>query len=328
MYAIMLARAFTGRDLVMKVGGGWHGGQPWGLVGMGFSPRDGYAHADSAGLPDGLLQQVVLTRFNDAGMLEDHFRQHGDRIACFITELMPGSGGGMPATPEYVQTARALADRYGAVLIFDEVITGFRHRAGDTARFYGARADLSTFGKAIGGGMPLAAVAGRADILRLAGREGGSRVKFSGGTYSGHPAAMLAGRAMMSYLAENEATIYPRLARLGDRARACVQDAFAAIDLPVVTTGRSNGVLPASSLVQVHFPYERDREVRSPDDAHDPSVCDTVLHGPVLQLSLLLENVHVVHGVGSISAAHTEADVDALGAAYARVAERLGPELG
>jgi glutamate-1-semialdehyde 2,1-aminomutase len=185
MYAIMLARAFTGRGLVMKMGGGWHGAQPWGLKGVHFhAGGDGFRRVETAGLPSALTDEVVVTRFNDPDVLRDHFAQHGDRLACLIVEPFLGAGGFILATPEYLQTARELTQRYGVTLIFDEVISGFRFRAGDVGTLYGVRPDLAIFGKIIGGGMPVAAVAGRADIMGLAGRE----VKFSGGTYSAHPA--------------------------------------------------------------------------------------------------------------------------------------------
>ena len=170
MYAIMLARTFTGRSLVMKVGGGWHGAQPWGMVGVGYRAGDGFVHADSAGLPPAILEQTVVTRFNDPQILADHFSTYGDRLACFIVEPYIGAGGGIPAQRAYLQLARSLSEKHGVVLILDEVISGFRFRAGDLGHLYGVRPDLATFGKIIGGGMPMTAVAGRADILRLAAR--------------------------------------------------------------------------------------------------------------------------------------------------------------
>jgi len=229
MYAILLARAFTGRDLVMKVGGGWHGAQPWGLKGVGFrtDKENGFQHVDTAGLPAAVTNEVIVTRFNDPAMLRDHFRQYGSQLACFIVEPFIGAGGFMPATREYMQTARGLTQQHGAVFILDEVISGFRFRAGDAGALYGVRPELATFGKAIGGGMPLAAVAGRADIMGLVGRDGGAKVKFSGGTYSAHPASLLAGKSLMSYLVAHEDEIYPRLAELGDRTRQTVEAAFA-----------------------------------------------------------------------------------------------------
>jgi glutamate-1-semialdehyde 2,1-aminomutase len=329
MYAILLARTFTERDLVMKVGGGWHGAQPWGLKGVRFSAKNGkgFQKVDTAGLPPALTEEVVVTRFNDPQMLRDHFRQYGDELACFIVEPFIGAGGYLPATREYLQTAQELAQQHGALLILDEVISGFRFRAGDAGTFYGIRPDLATFGKVMGGGMPVAAVGGRADVMALVGREGGGRVQFSGGTYSAHPASLLAARAMMAYLADHQDEVYPYLQSLGARTRQTVEQAFAAQGVHACCTGKGNDALPESSLAMVLFPYDEECRLLRPDDTRNPAVCDTVLTERVLKLALLLEDVHVMHGLGSVTTAHTEADIERLGAACGRVARRLKQSL-
>lgn len=325
MYAIMLARAFTGRNLVMKVGGGWHGAQPWGLKGVGFHAQngDGFQHVDSEGFPPALTDEIVVTSFNDPDMLRGHFRQYGDQLACFIIEPFIAAGGVMPATREYLQTARELTHQYGVVLILDEVVSGFRFHAGDAGALYGLQPELATFGKAIGGGMPLSAVAGRADIMGLVGREEGSRVKFSGGTYSAHPASLLAAKTLMSYLVAHEAEIYPRLADLGEKTRQTMEAAFAQEGIYARCTGYGNDVLAGSSLAMLHFPYQDDVKLDKPEDVSDPSVCDVTLRKDVLQLALLLEDVHIVNAHGAVTTAHTEADIVLLGEACRRVARRV-----
>jgi glutamate-1-semialdehyde 2,1-aminomutase len=325
MYAILLSRAFTGRDVVMKVGGGWHGAQPWGLKGVGFEVQTGvgFQHVDTEGLPSTVTDAVVVTGFNDPDMLSDHLRQYGDRLACFIVEPFIGAGGIIPATREYLQTARELTHQYGTVFILDEVIAGFRFRAGDAGALYGVQPDLATFGKIIGGGMPVAAVAGRADIMSLVGSAGGHRVKFSGGTYSAHPASLLAAKTLMTYLIAHEEDIYPRLAELGEKTRQTIEAAFAEEGIPVRCTGDGSEALPGSSMFMAHFPYEDDAQLSRPEDVADPSVCDVTLTREVLQLALLLEDVYVVHGHGAVATAHTEADIDLLGRACHKVARRL-----
>lgn len=327
MYAILLARAFTERDLVMKVGGGWHGAQPWGLKGISFHARNGFQRVETHGLPPALTDEVVVTGFNDPDMLHDHFRQYGDRLACFIVEPFIGAGGLMPATCEYLQTARELTHQYGVVLILDEVISGFRFRAGNVGALYGVQPDLATFGKAIGGGMPVSAVAGRPDIMALVGREGGSKVKFSGGTYSAHPASLLAAKTSMTYLVAHEAEVYPRLAELGEKTRRVMEAAFVHEGIYARCAGCGNEVLPGSSMAMLRFPYEDDARLDRPEDVFNPAVCDVTLGGEVLQLALLLEDVHVVHGHGAVSTAHTEADIGLLGQACRRVARRFKAHL-
>lgn len=325
MYAVLLARAFTGREAVMKVGGGWHGAQPWSLKGVRFGDDEepGFDHVDSEGLPRSVTDSIIVTRFNDPQRLVDHFRGYGNKVACFLVEPFVGVGGFLPATREYIETARDLTEHYGALLVFDEVISGFRFRAGDAGAFYGVRPDLATFAKVMGGGMPVAAVCGRADVMALAGREGGSKVRFSGGTYSAHPASLLAAKTMLEYLVLHEAEIYLRLSELGELTRRTVKAAFESEGIHVHCTGQGNEALPPSSLAMVLFPHETGWAFQTPEDVHDPAVCDPILGGEALQLALLLEDVHVVHGLGSVSAAHTEEDIQLLGEACRRAARRF-----
>jgi glutamate-1-semialdehyde 2,1-aminomutase len=325
MCAIMLARAFTGRDLVLKVGGGWHGSQPWGLKGVGFQTGepDGFDHLESEGLPAGIDHEVILTRFNDPESLEQQFRQYGDRVACFIVEPFVGAGGIIAGQPEYLRTARQLTRKYGALLIFDEVIAGFRFRAGDVGRLYGITPDLATFGKIIGGGMPVAAVAGRADVLDLTGRAGGGRVGFSGGTYSAHPASMLAAKTLLNYLVAREDEVYARLAALGERMRAVLETAFTEEGIPARCTGYPNAAIPGSSLGMVHFPHRVDIPLDSPSVVLNPNLCDVALNHAVLPPLLLLQGVNIVHGHGAVSSAHTESDLEFLAQACRQAARRV-----
>jgi glutamate-1-semialdehyde 2,1-aminomutase len=327
MYATILSRAFTGREMVMKVGGGWHGAQPWGLVGVDFHSEDTrvFSHTESRGLPSAVAEQVIVTRFNDAEMLETQFHRHGRRIACFIFEPFMGSGGCLPASREFLEAARRLTGEHGALLIFDEVISGFRFCAGSTTRLFGVQPDLATFAKIMGGGMPVAAVAGRAEVMDLAGRGGG--VKFSGGTYSCHPASMLASATMMTHLVAAEEEIYPRLARLGERARRTVEEAFRLEGIRASCTGDGNDALPGSSMAAVHFPYGEGSSCRSPEQTRNPDVCDVELSDTVLQLALLLEDVFVMHGLGSVSTAHTEDDIARFGDACRKAARRIAAHL-
>jgi len=328
MYAILLARAFTGRERVLKVGGGWHGAHPWGLVGVHMGAGEPPWGVESAGLPPAVTGEVVVTGYNDPDALRRAFLEHGDRLACFIVEPFIGAGGFILATPEYLRTARELADRYGVVLIFDEVISGFRFRAGDLGALYGIRPDLATFAKIIGGGMPLAAVVGREAIMRLCGRAGGRGVAFSGGTYSAHPAALLAARAMLTHLVAHEAEIYPAIGRLGAALRQAIEEAFAAEGIgPVRCTGEGNAAVEHSSVAIPHFLYWDDGALLRPEDVNDPARCDVHLRDQALQLALLLEDVHVVHGAGTASAAHTLADIARLGEACRRAARRIKPYL-
>ena len=319
LYAVMLSMAKTGRDHVMKVGGGWHGAHPYGLKGVHF--RGGFDQAESGGIPADVLDRIVVTRFNDPQRLTEDFERWGNRIACFTVEPVVGAGGLIPATKEYLETARELTKRHGVVLILDEVVTGFRFRAGDAGTLYGVRPDLTILGKVIGGGMPVAAVAGRAEILELASKSAG-RVAFSGGTYSAHPASLIAAKAMLSHLIENEREIYPRLAELGATMRRTIESAFGEEGILARCTG-DDEALGGSSLAFVHFPYGVDTIVDSPDVAMNPAMCDTRLSSQVLEVSLLLDDVQMIHGHGAVSTVHTGKDLERLGEACRLTARRL-----
>ena len=328
MYAILLARAYTGRTLVMKVGGGWHGAQPWALKGIGYRGSDGgFQGVESAGVPTAVTDKVVVSGFNDPDALRAHFRQLGDRLSCFIVEPFLGAGGFAPASREYLQLARELTERHGALLVFDEVIAGFRFRAGSLGALYGLQPDLATFGKIIGGGMPVSAVAGRRDILRLASRAASQRVSFSGGTFSAHPAALLAAKTILTYLAEHEAEVYPRLAQRGEQARQALTSAFQEAGIPVTCTGHGPGLLPGSSMFMLHFPYDQSIPLDRPQDWLNPALCDIEMSQRVLPLALLLEGVFLLHSHGAVSAAHTDSDIEYLSAACRRAVRRIKPFL-
>jgi glutamate-1-semialdehyde 2,1-aminomutase len=324
MYAVLLAKGFTGRDLVVKIGGGWHGAQPWGLKGVDYNqPSHNFQHIDSEGISQALAENIMVIPYNDCSRLEEVFKRNGDSIACFIVEPFIGAGGFIPATPEYLQTARNLTEEYGALLIFDEIISGFRFRAGSAARYYDVIPDLSTLGKICGGGMPVSAVGGRKDVMDLCGKETGIKVRFFGGTYSGHPASMLASKLIMEYLIEREQEVYPKINRLGAMMREAAISAFREEGLYACCTGGPNEVLPGSSLGMLFFPAGEHTEIKTPEDTRDPDVCDLTLSNQIVHLALLLENVHVVHGLGSVSAAHTENDINNLQTACRAAARRI-----
>lgn len=312
MYAIMLARAFTGRERVMKVGGGWHGGQPFALKGVS-TWEQGLKRLESAGLPPNTDAGIIITRFNDAEDLEGQFEEHGEKVACLILELMVGSGGLIVADKAYVQAAVRLCQEHGALLIIDEVVTGFRFRATGLHVLFDVHPDLCIFGKCIGGGMPVSAVAGREEIMALAapGAPPGRAVKFDGGTFSAHPACMAAGIAILRHLIEHEEEIYPRVGRLAARVRKEIPEIFRRFGFNVRCTGEATPVMGHSPFVGVHFVVDEDARVLSPDEAWNPEVCDVMLREKIFRLAMLEQGFNIFHGYGSVTAAHTEADIQA-----------------
>ena len=322
MYAVLLSRTFTGRDKIMKVGGGWHGGHPRGFKGVSYG-REGYQGVETEGLPQVFPQEVVVTSYNDANALEDAFRKHGDEVACFIVEPFIGAGGFVAASPEYLRLARELTERHGALLVLDEIISGFRFRAGNLGALYGIQPDLMTLGKVVGGGMPVAAVAGRADVMGLCGRWGGRRVRFDGGTYSGHALSMLAGRTLVEHLAAHEDEIYPRIQAMGERLRAAVQRAYDDEGVLVQVLGGPSEVMPGSSMILLNFLHQAGVSRDLPDELNNPQNSDGVLREREVKVAYLLEDVFVLHGGGAVSAAHTEEDLALMEEASRKVARRL-----
>jgi glutamate-1-semialdehyde 2,1-aminomutase len=308
-YATVLARAFTGRDKVVKISGGWHGSQPYGLKGV--TPHaNRMQRMESEGLSTSTPGEILLTRFNDIENLEQLFRHQGDQIACVLLEPILGAAGGLVATREFYRAVRERTEAHGALMLADEIITGFRFRAGDLSSLYGVRPDLVILGKAFGGGMPVAAVAGRRDVLRLASREV-DRVKFEGGTYSSHELSLVAARATLDHLTAHEAEFYPATFRLGQVARDRVARAAHAAGVEVRVCGHDPAVLPGSSMVLVH-PVRNDAGI--PDGP--PSCPETLLEARpagvdpgLLKSMLLLRDVSSRNGLGMVSSAHAERDL-------------------
>jgi len=321
MYSVMLAEGFTGRDLVLKVGGGWHGASPYLLKGVKFKPGAGFEGDRPAGVLEDILKRTLITGFNDGEALERVLKAKGDRIACFILEPFLGVGGFLPASREYLALARELTRRHGIVLVFDEVISGFRFAPTGVQTLYGIRPDLSVFGKIIGGGHAVAAVVGRRDIMEgcETGRGLRGRVPFDGGTFSAHSEYMKAGLVMLRHLVRNAGTVYPRLERSGRTLRTGVVAAFAAEGVPAVSTGAGNDAVPGSSMVMVHFPVDGARAA-SPGELHDGRRFHIRLREEALKLALLVHGVNVVHGGGAVSTAHGPADLARTIEAYGEAA--------
>jgi len=196
MSALRVARGFTGRDLTIKFEGCYHGHVDSLLVKAG-SGMATLAISDTVGVPKAIANTTVVLPYNNPEAVEEAFRNYPDQIAAIIIEPVVGNMGCVPPLPGYLETLRALCDKYGALFIFDEVMTGFRLAYGGAQELYKIRPDLSTFGKVIGGGLPIAAYGGRKDIMSKVAPVGPI---YQAGTLSGNPLAVAAGTAMLKYL--------------------------------------------------------------------------------------------------------------------------------
>jgi glutamate-1-semialdehyde 2,1-aminomutase len=225
MSAIRLARAFTGRKFVVKFEGCYHGHSDGLLVKAG-SGVSTFGIPGSAGVPDEIAHLTLALPYNDAQAVEVAFAAHPHEIACVIVEPVVGNAGCIPPAPGYLDALREITNREGALLIFDEVMTGFRVALGGAQELYSITPDLTTLGKILGGGLPCAAFGGRADIMDLLAPLG---QVYQAGTLSGNPLAMSAGLATLSHLLDHRDKVYPLLDSLSEAVvRGVAAEAFRA----------------------------------------------------------------------------------------------------
>ena len=226
MSAIRLARGFTGRDVIVKFAGCYHGHVDSLLVQAGSSATT-LGVPNSPGVPRGTTADTLSLRYNDVEGLAEAFRAHGDRIAGVILEPVVGNMGLVVPRPEFLGELRRLTEHHGAVLIYDEVMTGFRLAHGGAQQLFGQRPDLTILGKIVGGGLPVGAYGGRADIMAKVMPAG---PVFQAGTLSGNPLAMAAGLATLQELRDHPP--YERLEQLGRRLADGLHEAAAAAGVP------------------------------------------------------------------------------------------------
>jgi glutamate-1-semialdehyde 2,1-aminomutase len=317
--ALRIARAATGRTKVAKFEGGWHGWHDF-LLQSFYATHGPVEHPrtvpDSLGIPGAIADHVVTLPFNhDAAF--DRIREEADDLACVIVEGLQGSAGALVGREDFMTRLRALCTELGILLILDEVITGFRLGAGGAAARYGIEPDLTTLGKAIGGGMPVAAVAGAPALFDLmhAGAAGGGSHESTGasgakevvlgGTFSANPLGMAAGHAQLEVLLR-DGSGYETLDRLGERMRSGLRGVIADLGIDAHVTGEG-------SIWGTNFTAAEPDSRRAQLDANK-AVAN------VASSYLLTEGVLVsapLH-LGFLSTAHTEQDVDRVVEAHRR----------
>jgi glutamate-1-semialdehyde 2,1-aminomutase len=221
MSALRLARAATGRDRFVKFEGCYHGHADPFLIAAGSGAAT-IGVPSSPGVPAAVIADTLLAPYNDLAAAEELFAREGDAIAAVIVEPIAGNMNLVPPVPGFLQGLRALCDRHGAILIFDEVMTGFRVSWGGAQVVLDVRPDLTTLGKVIGGGLPLAAYAGRRDLMSRIAPAG---PVYQAGTLSGNPLAVAAGRAALAELGRDEPCPYEALEATGARLQKGIETA-------------------------------------------------------------------------------------------------------
>ena len=314
MYAVRLARAFTGKKTILKMAGGWHGANPDLSVGIKMP----YEKEESLGLLPELERYTKVIPFNDLPASLEVIHQNRTDLAGIILEPVIGEGGFIPATIDYLKMLRSETERLGALLIFDEVISGFRVALGGAQERLGILPDLTTLGKIIGGGFPAGAYAGKREILETTSPE--RKIKkwemtlIGGGTFSSHPFTAAAGLAMLTYLKDYEEEVYPLLEAKGKKVREGVQKAFNSEGVDAIVTG-------IGSLFQIHFPLQKGVILDSPHSIH--RLTDIDKREVEFRIRMLSKGVHVMHGGGSLSIAHSEGDIERIIEATREVAREM-----
>ena len=297
-YSVRLARAATGKKTVAKIEGGWHGYGP-GLVRSVNAPFDAPEGAGMSG-----EENTVSLPYND---LEGSLKvlRGVESLACVVAEPLLGGGGGIPAEPDYLKGLQEFAQKRGALFVLDEIVTGFRLRYGCAYQPMGLSPDIVTLGKIIGGGMPVGAMCGTGEVMKLADARSCPRKKrayVGGGTFSANPASMVCGYETLSELKGRHAA----LNRLGGAARKKLASAFSG---EAAVTG-------AGSLFAVHF---GEGPVKS---AADAAACDQNLQKRYHFEMIAKDGIFCLPGkMGSFSAAHSDADAKRLASASERFAQ-------
>ena len=242
MSAIRVARGYTGRDKIVKFRGCYHGHSDGLLVKAGSGALT-QAVPDSLGVPADYTKNTLVAEYNDIGSVKQLFEQYGKEIATVVVEPVAANMGVVPPKQGFLEDLREITQQYGALLIFDEVITGFRLSLGGAQEYYGITPDLTTLGKIIGGGMPMAAYGGRREIMEKVAPLGGV---YQAGTLSGNPIATTAGITTLRILKENADHIYPQIADVTRQLADAARDTF----------GDSVQVNQVGSLMSVFFTKE------------------------------------------------------------------------
>jgi glutamate-1-semialdehyde 2,1-aminomutase len=295
--AVRLARAYTKRDLVGKFEGNWHGGYDAVHVAV-RAPLD---RRQSGGLTDGQLKDTVILPYNDIEGVMRAIKGKESQVAGIILEPVMGAGGFVAADKEFLRDLRELCTRNGILLIFDEIVTGFRLGPGGAQEHYGVLPDVTCLGKIVGGGLPIGAVVGRREIMERMDHTKYAQEEFAfqGGTFAANPLSMAAGYATLKCL--EDGSIYKKLDRLGEKARENLKGLFEAAGIDVQ-------VLGLKSMFSCHFTKKEIRNIH--DTFTSNSDLSTDYHAHLLGRGIFTYAPYRIHGV--LSAAHEDDDVDVL----------------
>lgn len=302
LHAIRMARAYTGRDLILRFEGAYHGhldmvslsNKLGGLTGDDrFRSPDLHPIPDCPGIPKAIQDLCLVASFNDIGGLEAIFSEYGNRIACVIMEPFQRF---IEPDPGFLAAVRRVTSKYGALLVFDEVVTGFRFGLGGAQEYYGVRPDLTVLGKIIGAGYPNGAIGGPSTIMKALFGKDIKHPVYLAGTFAGHAVASAGGAATLEVLARQDS--YTRLFELGERARAGLRAAIEKNGTPA----RVYGVGPLFHIAFTDVVVHNARDNLAEDKTMRKLAWD----------GLLNHGVHISGGRGFVSLQHSTKTVDEL----------------
>jgi glutamate-1-semialdehyde 2,1-aminomutase len=284
-HALRLARAATGRTKIVKFQGGYHGWHDYVAMNVqSTSNAIGTYDPISAGMLEDAARHTLVLPYNDADAVESCLKAHANEIAAIIVEPIAHNMGSVIATSAFLNDLRRLTEEHGTILIFDEVITGFRHALGGYQSIAGVTPDLATFGKAASSGYPVGILAGRRDLMERVGRTGEGSV-FMGGTFNGTPSSLAAMLATIETLSEPGA--YTRLFELGDYMRRGLDMIVNRLGLPAQSAGFGSVWL----LYFFDGPYSQYRDLLRNDDAADLAFRQALIENRIIGQPLPLKRL-------------------------------------
>lgn len=300
--AIRLARTYTKKNKILKFMGQYHGWMDNVLVSGAATKEAQMGPYDapnaviiSKGQPPSVLEDVLVCHFNDLDQVERMLKKHAGEVAAIITEPMMSNAQIIPPQPGFLQGLKDLAHAHGALLIYDEVVSGFRIDLRGGAGYFGVTPDITVFGKALGGGIPISCIGASKEIMSVIHKDGAIHL----GTYNSNPLAVAAANATLDYLTAHEAEVYPRMKRLGLRLQNGIREAFAPKGYPIRVQG-------TESLFAVMFV---DQEVRNFADTFKINTdllkkykVELYRHGIMVRPEL--------RDIWYLSTEHTDADID------------------
>ena len=293
MYATRLARACTGRSGIAKFEGGWHGGYDP----LHVSVKHPFDIPESAGLTAGALQDTIVLPFNDIHSVRNRLKK--EEVACILVEPVLGAGGGIPAEKEFLKGLRELCDEKGILLIFDEVITGFRLASGGGQQYFSVTPDITVFGKILGGGFPIGAFCGRKEIMERIDTLVYERPQYSfhGGTFTANPISTTAGLSTLKLLEDGQ--LIKKLNDVGGKIREQLREIFETKGVDVQVTG-------TSSLFNTHFTKEQVTDARAASKTDKQKQIN-------YHLNLITNGIFFLPAhTGALSTTHSEADIEKL----------------